>query len=71
MGAPPQLAASSRVDLSDDGSERAKAVAEGAEEALLPQFLRDVVKGALDLSSDLADQLLAGTFDVPRAPGGQ
>jgi hypothetical protein len=54
------------VDLSDDGSARERALGDGAEIAMLPLVVKDLVKQAGDLVSDLATQLLDGTFDTPK-----
>lgn len=54
------------MDLSDDGSARTKAQEAGAEEAMLPLVVKDLVKQAGDLVSDVAAQLLEGSFDVPK-----
>eukprot|EP00730_Choanoeca_flexa_P001217 TRINITY_DN10533_c0_g1_i3.p1 TRINITY_DN10533_c0_g1~~TRINITY_DN10533_c0_g1_i3.p1 ORF type:complete len:1234 (+),score=447.48 TRINITY_DN10533_c0_g1_i3:1086-4787(+) len=60
------IAVNSRVDMSDDGSARAKAAEDGAEEAMLPLVLKDLIKQAGDKVSDIAAQMLEGNFDVPK-----
>lgn len=59
-----QLAANSRVDVSEDGDARAKAEAEGADPSMLPFHLKSVVKAVGELVSDFANKLAAGDFDA-------
>lgn len=61
-----QLGANNQIDLSEDGSMAAKAVAEGADESLTPIVLGTVISEAAELMGRLADALEKGDYDADK-----